>query len=285
MPPAKMLTKTQLKEIFARYNFAPLKRLGENYLVDGNIRDKIVSALGAEKDDILLEIGPGLGALTIDLARTGARVVAVEKDKKACQVLNDLAGSDLANLEIVHGDILKFDLNAVAGTRKVKVAGNLPYYITTPVIEFILNNRNLISLAVITVQKEVALRLLAKPGTKDYGSLSCFVQYYTRPEYIYTVKRTCFYPAPGVDSAIVRLNIPETPPVEVADERRFFKIVRGAFNQRRKSIINSLSRKEVLNIPKEELKVILDNAKVDPATRPETLSLADFARIANASQC
>jgi len=277
-----MLTKTQLKDIFARHDFAPLKRLGENYLIDGNIKDKIISALHVSGDDLILEIGPGLGALTIDLAKTGAGIFAVEKDKKAAAILNDTAPDEFPNLKIINGDILKFDLDSVVKfPSRIKVVGNLPYYITTPVIEYILQNKGLITSAVIMVQKEVASRLLAKPGTKDYSSLSCFVQYHTRPEYIYTVKRTCFYPAPEVDSAILKLEILPKPSVQVKDEERLFKIVRGAFNQRRKSIINSLSREAVLGIRKEELAAILNNAGVDPASRPETLSLADFARIAD----
>ncbi|MDD5136473.1 MAG: 16S rRNA (adenine(1518)-N(6)/adenine(1519)-N(6))-dimethyltransferase RsmA [Candidatus Omnitrophica bacterium] len=280
-----MLTKNQLKDIFACYGFAPLKRLGENYLIDGNIRDKIVSAVGASRGDTVLEIGPGLGALTIDLAGTGARVIAVEKDKKACAALKDLAGGALPNLEIVNADILKFDLAGAAGPKKVKVAGNLPYYITTPVVEYILRNREAIDLAVIMVQKEVASRFLAVAGSEDYSSLSCFVQYHARPKHIYTVKRTCFYPAPEVDSAIVKLEIMDKPTVKVKDEDLLFRIIRGAFNQRRKSVINSLSREAVLDIPKKELAAILDRAGIDPATRPETLSLADFAKLTNAVEC
>ncbi|MDD5428118.1 MAG: 16S rRNA (adenine(1518)-N(6)/adenine(1519)-N(6))-dimethyltransferase RsmA [Candidatus Omnitrophica bacterium] len=276
-----MLTKNKLREIFDQYGFAPLKKLGANYLVDGNIRDKIIAAADISKDDIVLEIGPGLGAVTIDLAGTGAEVIAVEKDKKACVILGDLAGGDLPNLKIIHKDILEFDLAALAGAKKIKVIGNLPYYITTPVIEYILRNRSRISTAVIMMQKEVASRILAKSGTDDYGSLSCFVQYYAKPEYIYTVKRTCFYPAPEVDSGIVRLDITDKPSVDAGDEELFFKIVRGAFNQRRKSIINSLSRKEVLDMPKDKLVSILERAKIDPAARPETLSLADFAKISH----
>jgi 16S rRNA (adenine1518-N6/adenine1519-N6)-dimethyltransferase len=277
-----MLNKTQLNEIFIRHDFAPLKRLGENYLIDGNIRDKIISVARLSKDDIVLEIGPGLGALTLDLAKTGASVIAVEKDKKACAILTDLVGSVFPNLEIVNADVLKFDMGGAVGSRKLKVIGNLPYYITTPVIEYLLRNKDLVTTAIIMVQKEVASRLLAKPGTKDYSSLSCFVQYHTRPEYIYTVKRTCFYPAPKVDSAIVRMDVLGTPSVRVKDEERFFRIVRGAFNQRRKSIVNSLSREAVLNIPKDELTAILNNAGIDPAARPETLNLSDFAKIDNA---
>jgi 16S rRNA (adenine1518-N6/adenine1519-N6)-dimethyltransferase len=276
-----MLTKTQLITIFKENNFAPLKRLGANYLIDGNIKDKIVSAAGISKGDFVLEIGPGLGALTIDIARTGASVVAVEKDRKAHEILTALAGDEFPNLRIVHEDILKFDLNSIAAGKKIKVVGNLPYYITTPVIEYLLKNKHLISSAVIMIQKEVALRLMAKPATEDYGSLSCFIQYHARPEYLYTVKRTCFYPVPEVDSGILRLDILDEPSVKVSDEDMLFRIVRGAFNQRRKSIMNSLAREEVLDMPKAELIEILGKAGIDPAARPETLSLADFAGIAN----
>ncbi|MFA5142851.1 MAG: 16S rRNA (adenine(1518)-N(6)/adenine(1519)-N(6))-dimethyltransferase RsmA [Candidatus Omnitrophota bacterium] len=277
-----MLTKTQLKEIFARYGFAPLKKLGENYLIDGNIRGKILSAAAVSKDDLVLEIGPGLGALTIDLAETGARVIAVEKDKLACKVLKELAGHSFPNLEIINGDILKFTPDAAGRGRRMKVVGNLPYYITSPVIEYILQNRRVIESAVIMVQKEVALRLLAGPGSDDYGSLSCFVQYYAHPEYVYTVKRTCFYPAPEVDSAIVKLGLFDRAQVQVKDESLFFKVVRGAFNQRRKTILNSLSRAAVLDLPKAEVEALLQTAGIDPASRPERLNIFDFARISNA---
>ena len=294
-----MLTRTQLKEIFAQYDFAPLKKLGANYLIDGNIKEKIVAAADISKYDSVLEIGPGLGALTIDLAGTGADIVAVDKDKKACVILNDLAGKNFPNLKIVNGDILKFNLNDVfemssngrAGLnlpycgqarRHIKVVGNLPYYITTPIIEYLLGNKRLISTAIIMVQREVASRLMAKPRTKEYSSLSCFVQYHAKPEYIYTVKRTCFYPAPDVDSAIVKLEMLDEPSVRVGDEERLFRIIRGAFNQRRKSIINSLSRPAVLDMPKEKLSDLLDKAGIDASARPETLSLGDFASIANA---
>ncbi|MDO8525468.1 MAG: 16S rRNA (adenine(1518)-N(6)/adenine(1519)-N(6))-dimethyltransferase RsmA [Candidatus Omnitrophota bacterium] len=276
-----MLTIKELKETFTRYDFAPLKRLGENYLIDANIKNKIIAAADISKDDTILEIGPGLGALTADLAGTGARVIAVEKDRKACEALRRILGDNFPNLEITNGDILQFDLSRVARGKNVKVVGNLPYYITTPIIEYILRNKGLISEAIIMVQKEVASRLLAGAGSRDYGSLSCFLQYHTRPEHIYAVKRTCFYPEPDVDSSIVKLIIPENPSVSVKNEDLFFKIVRGAFNQRRKTIINSLSREAVLNIAKADLTAILNTAGIDPAARPETLSLADFAKIAN----
>ena len=277
-----MLTKTQLKEVFAKYGFTPLKRLGENYLIDGNIKDKIIRECRLSKSDSVLEIGPGLGALTMDLAASAGRVFAVEIDKKAYAILNELAGGDYPNLEIFNEDILKFDLEKIASGPRIKVAANLPYYITTPVIEYLINNRRLLESAVIMVQKEVASRLLADPGTKDYSSISCFVQYFTHPEYIYTVKRASFFPSPDVDSSILRITFLDKPSVSVNDEEKFFKIVRGAFNQRRKSIINSLAREEVLDMPKEKLSAILNSIGIDPAARPETLNLAQFAAISNA---
>ena len=277
-----MLTQSQLKELFIKYNFSPLKRFGENYLIDGNVKDKIVAEALAGTGDTILEIGPGLGALTFDLAANRAAVFAVEKDKKAFEILKDLVKDDLPKLKIFNEDILKYDLSKVYTGDKIRVIGNLPYYITTPVIEYIIENREIIESALIVIQKEVALRLLAPPGSKDRSSISCFVQYYTKPEYLYTIKRTSFYPVPDVDSSLLRLDILHKPAHHVRDEPVFFKIVRGAFNQRRKSIINSLSREAVLDIPKEKLMGILKELGIDPASRPEDLPLSSFASIANA---
>ncbi len=278
-----MLTKSRLKEVFAEYGFRPLKRLGENYLIDGNIKDKIVGEARLNRDDTVLEIGPGLGALTMDIAERCSSVYAVEKDKKAFGILTDLTAEGFANLKLFNADILKFDLKAVRHrAKKIKVIGSLPYYITTPIIEWLIENRALIESALVVVQREVARRLAALPGSKDYGSISCFVQYYTHPIYIYTIKRTSFYPSPDVDSSLLRLEILDHPSVALDDEELFFKIIRGSFNQRRKSIINSLSREAVLGLPKERLAEILRNIGIDPAARPESLTLSSFAKISNA---
>lgn len=277
-----MLTKSQLKSAFSEYGFRPLKRLGENYLIDGNIKDKIILNAGVKKEDVVLEIGPGFGALTIDLAQSGAAVFAVEKDKKAFNILKDMTGGKFPNLKIFNADILEFDLKNIVTDKPIKVIGNLPYYITTPAIEYIIRNRALIGSALIMVQREVANRILALPGRKDYSSISCFAQYYAKSSYVYTVKRTSFYPSPDVDSSLMRLDMLDEPSVKVRDESLFFRIIRGSFNQRRKTIINSLSREEVLDIPKERLEEILKEALIDPAVRPEDLSLSDFARIADA---
>lgn len=277
-----MLTQTQLKAVFQKYNFSPLKRFGENYLIDCNVKDKIITEASVDTGDTILEIGPGFGALTFDLAARSRVVFAVEKDKKAFEILKALVKDGLPKLKVFNEDILEYDLDNAFTGNKIKVVGNLPYYITTPVIEYIIENREIIESALIVMQKEVADRLLASPGSKDRGSISCFVQYYTRPEYLYTINRNSFYPVPDVDSSLLRLNILPKPAHHVRDEPVFFKIVRGAFNQRRKCIINSLSREAVLDIPKEELMRILKGLDIDPASRPEDLPLSSFASIANA---
>jgi len=276
-----MLTKTQLKHLFEKYDFRPLKRLGENFLIDANITSKIIGEARLSKDDIILEIGPGLGALTMDLAASGAEVYAVEIDKKAFAVLKEMAGGKFPNLKLFHEDILKFDLKKIPAKKKIKVVGNLPYYITTPIVERLIESRHRVRFALIMVQREVANRLMAPPGAKDYSSISCFIQYYTKPHYIYTIKPAAFYPSPDVDSSLIRLDMLDRPPVDVRDEELFFKVIRSSFNQRRKSIINSLSREAALNIPKNELTRILKNIGIDPACRPESLGLAEFAKIAN----
>ena len=276
-----MLTKSQLKEIFSKYNFKPLKRLGENYLIDANVKDKIIHEARVNKDDAIFEIGPGFGALTIDLARANARIFAVEKDKKAFAILKEIIKGDFPNLKLFNEDILEFDIERIYSSKRLKVIGNLPYYVTTPIIEYLIDNRRYIESALIVVQREVANRLLALPGTKGCGSISCFIRYYTKPSYIHTIKRASFYPEPEVDSALVRLDFLEKGAVKVSDEELFFKIIRGAFNQRRKTIMNSLSRREVLGLPKEELMKILKKTGISASSRPEDMGLEEFAGITN----
>lgn len=276
-----MLTRTQLRNIFSEYGFTPLKRLGENYLIDANVKNKIIKEARIDKDDTVLEIGPGFGALTIDLASTGARVFAVEKDKKSYSILKDMAKDKFPGLKLFNEDILKFDIKKINPSRPIKVIGNLPYYVTTPIIEYIIDNKSFIRSALIVVQKEVAARLMACAGSGDYGSISCFIQYHMKPSYIHTIKRGSFYPEPEVDSSLVRLDVLDKPSVKVSDEKLLFNIIRGAFNQRRKTILNSLSRKEVLGIPKEELLRILEKTGIDPLSRPEGLSLSAFEKLTN----
>jgi 16S rRNA (adenine1518-N6/adenine1519-N6)-dimethyltransferase len=276
-----MLTQSQLKELFLEHDFSPLKRFGENYLIDSNIKDKIIGEAGVKKSDVILEIGCGFGAITVDLAASGAKVFAVEKDKKAFSIFKELVKGEYPNLKLFNHDILEFDLKSVTKSKKIKVLGNLPYYITTPIIEYLIRNRALIDSMLLLMQREVANRLLAGPGSDDRSSISCFVQYYTKPRYIRTIRRGSFYPVPDVDSSLVRFDILDKPSVSVKDEDLFFKIIRGSFNQKRKSILNSLSREEVLDIPKGELTEILKKSSVDPLSRPEDLSLQSFANLTN----
>lgn len=276
-----MLTKSELLKVFHEHDFRPVKRFGENYLIDHNVVRKIVSAVSPKEGEKIVEIGPGFGALTCDLAQSGAHVTAVEKDPKAFKIFSGMTGG-ISGLVLKNNDILDFDLRALAGGSKVKVVGNLPYYVTTPILEYLVENREGVSMAVVMVQREVAERLASGPGSKSYGSLTCFVQYHAAIEYIHTVSKGSFYPEPDVDSSVIKLTMRVNPPVDVRDEGLLFKIIRGAFNQRRKTIINSLSREPVLDMPKDMLTSKLRIAKVDPSARPETLSLEDFARITNA---
>lgn len=278
-----MLTKSQLKSIFIKHDFAPLKRFGENYLIDGNVKDKIIKELRVNKSDTILEIGPGFGALTIDMASSGADLFAVEKDRKAYSILKGMVKNDFPNLNLFNEDILDFDIKKNIGRKKdIKVVGNLPYYITTPIIEYLIANRKVIESALIVVQREVADRILAPSGSRDYGSISCFVQYHMAASYIHTIRRGSFYPEPKVDSSLIRLDPFDKPCVRVADEEMLFRVIRGAFNQRRKAIMNSISKIAGLIASKEELKNILEKAGIDPMSRPEDLPLGAFAAIANA---
>lgn len=276
-----MLTKNELKTIFSKHGFTPLKRFGENYLVDSNVKDKIIREAGIVKDDYVLEIGPGFGALTIDIASAGADITAVEKDKKAFVILEELVNQDFPNLKIINKDILEFDIKEISASKKIKVVGNLPYYITTPIMEHLIENKGSISSVLAVVQKEVASRFAASSGSKDYGAITCYIQYHTKPSILSTIKRASFYPEPEVDSSLIRFDILDKPAVMVKDEALFFKIIRGAFNQRRKSIINSLSRKEVLDMSKEDLSRLLEKNGIDPASRPEDMDLSAFAGLTN----
>ncbi|HWR07594.1 16S rRNA (adenine(1518)-N(6)/adenine(1519)-N(6))-dimethyltransferase RsmA [Sporomusa sp.] len=254
------------------------KRLGQNFLIDSNVVDGIVSAAKVAEGDVVLEIGPGIGTLTQGLAEAGAAVTAVELDRRLLDVLaKTLDGYD--NVKVIHGDILKIDISREINQEKYKVVANLPYYITTPIIMKFLEERLPIELLVTMVQKEVAERMVAKPGGKDYGALSVAVQYYTQPEIMFTVPPQAFIPAPAVESAVIRCTVRSEPPVKVESEKMFFRVVKAAFAQRRKTLANGL---KAGGLDKEELIQVLDQAQIDGQRRGEQLSLAEFAAIANA---
>ena len=274
----KIVKKEATLHIIRRFGLSLSKRLGQNFLISEQAVNQIVASASLSSQDTVLEIGPGIGTLTQGLAETGARVVAVELDAKLVEVLaTTLAGYD--NIRVVHGDILKTDISREIQAKKYKVVANLPYYITTPIIMTLLERRLPIELLVTMVQKEVAQRMTASPGGKDYGALSVAVQYYTDPELLFDVPPNAFIPAPAVDSSVVRCTVREKPPVDIVDERQFFRIVKGAFSQRRKTLANAL---KTTGLSSGHIAAMLEQAQINPMRRGETLSLAEFAAIANA---
>ena len=266
------------KHILKSFNIHMSKRLGQNFLIDESIVQGIVEAAEIKPGEKVLEIGPGIGTLTQGIAEAGAEVVAVELDKKLPAVLAEtLAGYD--NVKIVPGDILKVNIPEIMGDGSFKVVANLPYYITTPIIMALLEQHLPITKLVTMVQKEVALRMVAQPGKKDYGALSVAVQYYTEPKIMLDVPPTSFLPAPEVDSVVIGCRVRSKAPVDVIDEKMFFRVVKAAFGQRRKTLNNAL---KAMGVDKTIVQDVLAAAGIDGVRRGETLSLAEFAKIADA---
>lgn len=264
--------------ILHRFKLRADKKLGQNFLIDEDVVRRIVEAAELSADDTVLEVGPGIGTLTQGLAESGAEVVAVELDKRLLPVLaTTLDGYD--NVRVVNGDILQVDIMQTVAAPVFKVCANLPYYITTPIIFALLEKRLPMERLVAMVQKEVAERMAAKPGGREYGALSVAIQYYTEPEIAFTVPPSSFIPAPAVDSAVIVCKRREKPPVEVCDEALFFRVVKAAFSLRRKMISNSLKN---MGITSEQCTKWLQLAGIDGKRRAETLSLQDFAALTNA---
>ncbi len=265
------------QHILNRFKLRADKKLGQNFLIDEQVVRQIVAAAELSEADTVLEVGPGIGTLTQGLAESKAQVVAVELDTRLLPVLaTTLEGYD--NVRVVHGDILKVDIMEEVGVPNFKVCANLPYYITTPIIFALLEKRLPMERLVAMVQKEVAERMAAQPGGKDYGALSVAIQYYTEPEIAFIVPPTSFIPAPAVDSAVIVCKRREKPPVEVCDEALFFRVVKAAFSLRRKMLSNSLKN---MGIKSEQVAKWLELAGVDGKRRAETLSLEDFAKLTN----
>lgn len=265
------------QHILNRFKLRADKKLGQNFLIDENVVRQIVEAAELSEADTVLEVGPGIGTLTQGLAESKAKVVAVELDTRLLPVLaTTLEGYD--NVRVVHGDILKVNIMEEVGAPEFKVCANLPYYITTPIIFALLEKRLPMERLVAMVQKEVAERMAAQPGGKEYGALSVAIQYYTEPEIAFIVPPTSFIPAPAVDSAVIVCKRRSKPPVEVCDEALFFRVVKAAFSLRRKMLSNSLKN---MGIKSEQVAKWLELAGVDGKRRAETLSLEDFAKLTN----
>ncbi|MGH2319751.1 16S rRNA (adenine(1518)-N(6)/adenine(1519)-N(6))-dimethyltransferase RsmA [Planococcus sp. SE5232] len=279
-------TPIRTQQIMAKYNLKVKKSLGQNFLIDPNILRKIVGQAKLTKKSAAIEIGPGIGALTEHLAREAGKVLAFEIDQRLLPVLDDTL-SPYDNISIVHADILKTDVqaaidNELADYDDIVVVANLPYYVTTPIILKLLLEKLPIRGMVVMLQKEVAERITAKPGTKAYGSLSIAIQYYTQAEMALTVPKSVFLPQPNVDSAVILMTKREVPEVEVIDEDFFFSVTRGSFVQRRKTILNNLQVAMPLGKEKKELILkALAEAEIDPTRRGETLSIKEFGLLAD----
>jgi 16S rRNA (adenine1518-N6/adenine1519-N6)-dimethyltransferase len=277
-------TPVRTKDILKKYGFSFKKSLGQNFLIDTNILKKIVSFANLTEDSGAIEIGPGIGALTEQLARTSKKVVAFEIDQRLLPILNDTL-SPYPNVKIIHNDVLEADVAEVMREEfndmdDIMVVANLPYYVTTPIIMKLLEEHLPIRGIVCMLQKEVADRISARPGTKDYGSLSIAVQYYTEAETVMIVPKTVFVPQPNVDSAVIRLTRREHPAVTVTDETFFFQVTRASFAQRRKTLLNNLtSQLPEGKQKKEDILQALSASGIDPARRGETLSLEEFGRL------
>lgn len=271
--------------ILNKYGFMFQKKFGQNFLIDSHVLEKIIRAAEITKEDCVLEIGPGIGTMTQYLCESAGKVIAVEVDKNLIPILTEdtLAGYD--NVKVIYADVLKLDLKRLIqeenGGRPVKVVANLPYYITTPIIMGLFEAGVPLSSVTVMVQKEVAERMQAGPGSKDYGALSLAVQYYAAPYLAANVPPNCFMPRPNVGSAVIRLTLHETPPVEVADERLLFQIIRASFAQRRKTLVNGLANSPELNYSKEEITGFLAACGFPATVRGETLTLSEFARLAD----
>jgi len=271
-------------EVLQKYDFKFQKKFGQNFLIDTHVLDKIIRAANITKDDMVLEIGPGIGTMTQYLAEAAGKVIAVEIDKNLIPILEDTL-SDYDNVRVINDDVLKVDLRKLAdeenGGRPVKVVANLPYYITTPIIMGLFENGVPVESITVMVQKEVADRMQTGPGSKDYGALSLAVQYYAVPYIVANVPPNCFMPRPKVGSAVIRLTRHEKPPVEVKDEKLMFEIIRASFNQRRKTLANGLNNSDRLNFSKEKITEVIEQLGKGASVRGEALTLEEFARLSN----
>lgn len=282
----KLYAPSTIADIKERYNFQLSKSLGQNFITDKSIIERIVEGSGVCEDDLVIEIGPGIGVLTAEAAEIAAKVIAIEIDKKLIPILSETL-AEYDNVEVINQDILKTDLNKIieeqraAGnfTGNVRIIGNLPYYITTPIIMSLLESGVNADSITVMMQKEVADRIKASPGGKIYGAISAAVQYYCTVKQIAVVPKEVFMPRPKVDSAVLNLSVRKEKPVNLINEKIFFACIKAGFGQRRKTLLNSLTG--TAGLSKDEIKSVLSNAGIDPVRRAETLDMEEFAAIAN----
>lgn len=277
----KLYSPKVINEIKENYGFKLSKSLGQNFLTDKNIIDKIVDSPDICEDDLVIEIGPGIGVITAEAAQRAGKVIAVEIDKNLIPILGDTLG-EFDNVEVINQDVLKTDINEIIeknGYKTAKIIGNLPYYITTPIIMYLLEGGVHAESITIMMQKEVADRIKAKPGGKTYGAISVAVQYYCDVETVTNVPKEVFVPAPKVDSTVLKLNIRKEKPVELTDEKLFFRCIKAGFGQRRKTLLNSLTG--LGDVTKDEIRQCLEKLGIEEKRRAETLSIEEFAMIAN----
>ena len=271
-------------EILQKYQFSFQKKFGQNFLIDTHVLDKIIRAAEITKEDMVLEIGPGIGTMTQYLAEAAGKVIAVEIDRNLIPILSETL-SMYDNVRIINEDVLKLDIRKLAEEenqgRPIKVVANLPYYITTPIIMGLFEGQVPVESITVMVQKEVADRMQTGPGSKDYGALSLAVQYYAKPYIVANVPPNCFMPRPKVGSAVIRLTRHDTPPVQVKDEGLMFEIIRASFNQRRKTLANGLNNSSRLSYPKEVIAEAVEKLGKGPSIRGEALTLEEFARLSD----
>lgn len=274
---------TQLRHIWTENDFRPGKKLGQNFLIDKNIRDKIINSLCLKSDSVCVEIGFGFGMMTFCAAERCGELVAIEKDKRIFEIMAPLL-KEKKNITLICADILELDLALITGRKKnLIIFGNIPYCASTPIIAKMVKYGEYVSRIYITVQEELADRIISCPGSKKYGAISCFVRFYTKPKKLFRIKRSCFYPKPKVESCLLCLEVLKKNAIPVKDKDMMFKIIRKAFSERRKKIINPLSDGSFKNMGKDAWENIFKKCGISPSSRAESLSLSDYAKVSDAT--
>lgn len=280
----RIATPEGTKAVLNRYPFVFQKKFGQNFLIDPHVLDKIINAADITKEDCVIEIGPGIGSVTEALIANAGKVISIEIDDQLIPILTEQFGA-CENFRLIHKDVLKVDLHKLieeeSPNRRIKVVANLPYYITTPIVMMLLEHNLPIESITVMVQKEVADRMASGPGSKQYGAITVAMKYYCDTYLVANVPQNCFMPRPNVDSAVIKLTLHQEPIVDIKDEAQLLKIIKAAFSQRRKTLLNTLASNGNLGVSKEDIKNILEETGIGASTRGETLSLEDYAKLSN----